>query len=154
MGYEERMHKKAHEAEREAMLSEPVRRFVPEEVVERASTAGGACPDPMTGRMIRWAWQQGQEGRKVTVTSLAAQFRLSRRTLDLKFADPLGVSAGDDLLRQRLDMAAHLLRTTDLSISDISFQCGYTKQDPLTTRFRKAFGMTPKAYRLEDKLEN
>ena len=143
----------AHERDREAMLAEPVRRFKPERVVERASTAGGACPDPMTGRMIRWAWQQRQEGRKVTVTSLAAQFHLSRRTLDRKFAEHLGIPAGDYLLRQRLDMAAHLLRTTDLSIADISFQCGYTKQDTLSTRFRKEFGMTPKAYRMENSME-
>lgn len=142
----------AHEGDREAMLAEPVRRFKPEGVVERASTAGGACPDPMTGRMIRWAWQARQEGRKVTVTTLASQFRLSRRTLDRKFSDFLGVSAGEYLLRQRLDMAAHLLRTTDLSIADISFQCGYTKQDTLSTRFRKVYGITPKAYRLENSL--
>lgn len=143
----------AHEGDKAAILAEPLRRFAPEGVVERASTAGGACPDPMTARMIRWAWQQRQEGRKVTVTSLADQFRLSRRSLDRKFAEHLGIPAGDYLLRQRLDMAAHLLRTTNLSIADISFQCGYTKQDTLSTRFRKVYGITPKAYRLEYSLE-
>ncbi|MCH8511619.1 MAG: helix-turn-helix domain-containing protein [Kiritimatiellae bacterium] len=139
----------AHEGDREAMLEEPTRRFAPEGVIERASTAGGPCPDPMTARMIRWAWQASQSGQKVTVTELASQFRLSRRTLDRKFSEHLGTSAGDYLLRQRLDMAAHLLRTTDMSIAEISFQCGYTKQDTLSTRFRAVYGMTPKAYRKE-----
>jgi LacI family transcriptional regulator len=139
----------AHEGDREAIRAEPIRRFAPEALVERASTAGGPCPDPMTARMIRWAWQAGQSGQKMTVTDLASQFRLSRRTLDRKFSEHLGVSAGDYLLRQRLDMAAHLLRSTDINISEISFRCGYTKQDTLSTRFRAVYGMTPKAYRKE-----
>lgn len=137
----------AHERDRDAMLAEPVRRFPPERVIERASTGAGACPDPMTARMIRWAWQARQEGSKVTVTELASRFRLSRRTLDRKFSEHLGVSVGDYLLRQRLDMAAHLLRTTTRSIAEISYHCGYAKQDNLSTRFKKVYKMTPKAFR-------
>lgn len=143
----------AHPGDRAAVLAEPVRRFAPEGVVERASTGAGACPDPMTARMIRWAWQARQEGQKVTVTELASRFRVSRRTLDRKFSEHLGSSAGDYLLRQRLDMAAHLLRTSDLSIAEISYQCGYAKQDTLSTRFRKVYGMTPKAFRGKEGLE-
>ena len=57
--------------------------------------------------------------------------------------------ARDYLLQQRLDLAAHLLKTTDQSIAEISHHCGYSKQDTLSTRFRKIYGLTPKAYRAE-----
>jgi LacI family transcriptional regulator len=137
----------AHPGDREAILREKTRRFPPERVVGRASTAGGACSDPMTARMIRWAWQTIQEGNRLQVADLASRFHLSRRSLDRKFSQHLGMGAGDYLRSQRLDMAVHLLRSTNLTIAEVSHRCGYTKQDTLSTIFRKLFDQTPMEFR-------
>ncbi|MCC5842195.1 MAG: helix-turn-helix domain-containing protein [Opitutales bacterium] len=142
-----------HPGDREAILREKTRRFAPERVVMRASTAGGACADPMTARMIRWAWQAMQEGNKVQVSDLALQFHMSRRTLDRKFSQHLGMGAGDYLRTQRLDMAVHLLRSTEMTIAEISQRCGYTKQDTLSTVFRREFDKTPMEFRREARKE-
>lgn len=138
-----------HPGDRDAVLQEATRRFAPERVVVRASTAGGACADPMTAGMIRWAWQAMRRGERVQVSNLATQFRLSRRTLDRKFSQHLGMGAGDYLRSQRLDMAVHLLRNTNLTIAEISQHCGYTKQDTLSTSFRRTFHQTPMEFRRE-----
>ncbi|MCC5804900.1 MAG: helix-turn-helix domain-containing protein [Opitutales bacterium] len=138
-----------HPGDREAILREKTRWFVPERVVMRASTAGGACADPMTARMIRWSWQAMQEGKKVQVSDLASRFQMSRRTLDRKFSQHLGAGAGDYLRAQRLDMAVHLLRSTELTMAEVSQRCGYSKQDTLSTIFRREFGQTPMEFRRE-----
>ncbi len=140
-----------HPGDRDAILREETRRFPPERVVMRASTAGGACPDPLTGRMIRWAWQAMQEGNKVQVSDLASHFQMSRRTLDRKFSQHLGMGAGDYLRTQRLDMAVHLLRSTDLTMAEVSQRCGYSKQDTLSTIFRREFDQTPMEFRRESR---
>ncbi len=124
-----------------------LRRFPPKGVVERASTAGGACGDPLTAQMIRWAWTRVRMEIPVSVADLAAKFHMSRRTLDRKFREYYGKPAGEFLLDLRMDLARHLLRTTDLAIGEISSRCGYAKQDVLTRRIRAEFGCTPKEYR-------
>jgi LacI family transcriptional regulator len=136
-----------HPGDRDAILREKTRRFPPERVVTRASTAGGACADPLTAEIIRWAWQAMQEGQKIHVSDLASRFHMSRRTLDRKFGHHLGMGAGDYLRGQRLDMAVHLLRNTDSTMAEISQRCGYTKQDTFSTVFRRSFNMTPKEFR-------
>lgn len=143
-----------HPGDCDAILSEETRRFAPEKVVGRASTAGGACADPITARMLRWAWQAMQDGNKVQVSDLAVQFKTSRRSLDRRFMLHLGMGAGDYLRVQRLDMAVHLLRNTNLTIAEISQQCGYSKQDTLSTVFRKAYGQTPMEFRRQGKVHS
>ena len=105
-----------HPGDRDAVLQEATRRFAPERVVVRASTAGGACADPMTAGMIRWAWQAMQRGRTgAGLQSRHTVFGSLGRTLDRKFSQHLGMGAGDYLRSQRLDMAVHLLRSTNLN---------------------------------------
>ncbi len=124
-----------------------LRRFPPERVAERASTAGGVCADPMTARMMRWAWTEIRAGRRVRVSDLAAKHRMSRRTAERFFERHAGRSAGDYLQWLRLDLAKHLLRTTRLSVGEISERCGFAKQDVLSNLFRKSLGMTPREFR-------
>lgn len=124
-----------------------LRRFPPERVVERASTAGGVCADPLTARMMRWVWMEMSTGRRVLVSDIAVRHNMSRRSVERRFADYAGVSAGDYLQKLRLDLARHLLRVGNLPISEISERCGFAKQDIFSTSFRRVFGITPRAYR-------
>ena len=131
---------------REAVAS-LYRRYPPEGVVARASTAAGACADPLTARMIRWIWEQVQAGRLLTVTELARTHHLARKTLERRFAQHAGYSPGDLIQRLRLDLARDLLRNSRLSIAEISHRCGFAKQDVLSRALRAADGCTPREYR-------
>ena len=51
------------------------------------------------------------------------------------------------LSKVRLDAAAKLLATTDLLVKQVAASAGYRDANYLTRRFRRAFGVTPLAYR-------
>ncbi len=53
-----------------------------------------------------------------------------------------------DLLHQyRLDYAKHLLKTTDLSITDVAFTCGYNSIRTFNRNFQRRFHTTPQKYK-------
>ncbi|MCC5849759.1 MAG: helix-turn-helix domain-containing protein [Verrucomicrobia bacterium] len=124
-----------------------LRRFPPKEVVERASTACGGCADPMTARMIRWAWNRIHRGDPVTITDMAAVHRMSLKTLERRFSEHAGATAEDTVRRLRLDLARSLLRETRLPVAEISEHCGYAKQDVLSRALRAAEGCSPREFR-------
>jgi AraC family L-rhamnose operon regulatory protein RhaS len=58
-----------------------------------------------------------------------------------------GYSPGQYLQRVRFDRACELLRNTDLSITDITFACGYSSSQYFSEAFKKTAHMTPSEYR-------
>ncbi len=124
-----------------------LKKFAPEGVVERASTAGSACADPLTARIVRWAWSQLQNGQPVNVSDLASQHHMSRRSVDRRFQEHVGLAAGEFLQGLKLNLARELLKTTDLQISEISLRCGFSKQDVLSRALKAKEGCTPREYR-------
>lgn len=124
-----------------------LKRFPPERLFARASTAGGGCRDPMTARMARWVWDQMRAQNTVDVDGIAAQFHMSRKTVYRLFSKHLGMPPGDWIDGARLDLAKHLLRNTRLSISEISERCGFAKQDVLSRALKRETGLTPREFR-------
>lgn len=51
------------------------------------------------------------------------------------------------LVQQRIAKAKELLRTTDLSVTDICAEVGFESLGSFSTLFRKAAGISPSAYR-------
>jgi AraC family transcriptional regulator len=51
------------------------------------------------------------------------------------------------LVEQRLEKAKKLLVDSDLTISDVAYDCGFASQSHLTRLFRKHLNITPKEYR-------
>lgn len=130
-----------------AEVGQLYRRYPPVGVVARASTAAGACADPVVARMIRWIWSHVQQGRLITATELARAHNMSRKTMERRFAQHAGSTPGELILKLRLDLARDLLRNTSLSIAEISHRCGFAKQDVLSRALRAAEGCTPREYR-------
>jgi AraC-like DNA-binding protein len=57
------------------------------------------------------------------------------------------VTAGQYVLRARIEQACHRLRHSLDPISEIALDCGYADQASFTRQFRKSVGLTPSAYR-------
>ena len=123
------------------------RRFPPVRVVERASTAAGGCADPLTARMIRWAWDRVQREEAVSVTEMARAHHMHVKSLERRFQEHAGGNAVDLLARLKLNRAKALLRESTLPIAEISSRCGYSKQDVLSRALRAAEGCTPREFR-------
>jgi AraC-like DNA-binding protein len=81
------------------------------------------------------------------VPALARAARLSPAHFSREFSRAFGETPYRYLLTRRLERAAALLRTTDRTVADICFTVGLKSVGSFTTSFRRAFGMTPTAYR-------
>ena len=58
-----------------------------------------------------------------------------------------GTSIQQDIIRARIDHAAHLLNGTKYSISEIARQCGYENYEHFSRQFKKWKGCSPRSYR-------
>lgn len=63
------------------------------------------------------------------------------------FQRTIGISPVQYLLKYRVSEAAHLLRTTQLSVAEIAGQCGFDSPSNFTQTFKRFYAVTPKAYR-------
>jgi transcriptional regulator GlxA family with amidase domain len=74
---------------------------------------------------------------------LADRVGLSLRHLERLFEAELGQSMTEAAMGIRLDEAAHRLRTTDGSITEIALDCGFASAATLSRRYRERFGVPP-----------
>lgn len=80
---------------------------------------------------------------RITVEDLAAQACLSQSRFHELFREVMATSPYRFLLNTRLDHACQMLRTTTLSVADISSRTGFSSQSAFTTALRKHRGLTP-----------
>jgi AraC-like DNA-binding protein len=81
------------------------------------------------------------------VDEMAAAAGLSRAHFSREFKRAFGESPHAYLLTRRLERAAALLRNTDRSVADVCLSVGLRGIGSFTTSFRRAYGLSPTAYR-------
>jgi AraC-like DNA-binding protein len=81
------------------------------------------------------------------VDDLAAAAGLSRAHFSREFRRAFGESPHAYLLTRRLERAAALLRGTDNSVAEVCMAVGLQSVGSFTTSFKRAYGLTPTAYR-------
>ena len=84
----------------------------------------------------------------VNESMLADILGVSTRQLSRILRQNYGMGYSEKMNAARMDHAAWLLRTTDLSVSAISEIAGFSSEGNLFRHFRTRFGKTPKQYRL------
>ncbi len=73
----------------------------------------------------------------------------SREHLARSMKKYYGVTPSDYVTELRLDYAANMLRFSNLSITDICFECGFSNISWFYTQFKKRFSESPSKYRKE-----
>ena len=82
------------------------------------------------------------------LNDVASQFHISGRHLSRKFVSELDVSYSEFVQNERVQRAAALLKTTDLSIKDIAKQTGFKTVHYFTRVFHSVMGSPPGIFRL------
>jgi transcriptional regulator GlxA family with amidase domain len=82
-----------------------------------------------------------------SITELAHQMNLSSSRLGHLFRTQVGIDLDGFLRNARLEKAAELLRTTELSIKEIAAQVGYHHASSLDRGFKHKFALEPADYR-------
>lgn len=83
----------------------------------------------------------------INIDDLANQLGISARSLNRRFKNATGLSPNVYLQQQRLNTARELLRTSNLTISEVANAVGYSDSDYFCRRFRNAMKQTPSTYR-------
>lgn len=83
----------------------------------------------------------------LALQDLAGHLGYSRLYLSRYINDTLKMSFTDLIHQHRINYAAHLLRSTEQSISDIAFSCGYNNLRSFNRCFKEFEHTTPREYR-------
>lgn len=86
-----------------------------------------------------------------TIDVLVRKIGVSRSVLYRKLKALTGQSISELVRTVKLKKAAHLLETTNLSISEIAFSLNFNDQKHFRQSFKELFGVIPSAYRLQNK---
>lgn len=86
-------------------------------------------------------------GETIEVAELASACALSRSHFSRAFKCSTGLSPQDWIRHQRIAHAKHLIRSTDLSLTQISLECGFCDQAHFCHIFTRSEGINPFAWR-------
>ena len=114
-------------------------------VVTRHSTDSEVISDVFVAKALGWA--RNHLGEKLTADRLAVSAHCSKPYLQERTELALGITLAAAIRRLRLTTAVELLTTTDLPVSDISRRCGFACISHFAVLLKKAYGLTPLAYR-------
>jgi len=81
------------------------------------------------------------------VQDLADIAGMSRAHFVRQFTRAVGLSPSEHVFRLRMERAAHLLETSDLPVLEIARQCGFDNSNYFAKAFRRAFEVSPTAFR-------
>lgn len=84
---------------------------------------------------------------KINISDVAVACSLSRSYFSRAFKKSTGLSPQQWLTHARVEKARILLQMSDLSLTEIGFECGFSDQSHFTTTFSKNFGVPPKHWR-------
>lgn len=117
---------------------------------ELKNTQIKASPNKNKDRILTMlAYIQENYEKKLTLQDIADASAVSTRECLRCFQVSIRQSPMEYLMEYRLQAAAKLLETTNLSISEIALQTGWGSSSYFTKMFHKLRGKTPNAYRKE-----
>ena len=130
--------------EGEAAPSAPIL-IDPEGVMEALSTDTAFAGDEIVQKAVSYIKENISS--PIGVEDLLRTLHVSRRTLEERFRKVLHRSPAEEIRQIRLNELKHLLRNTQLPLSEVTHRCGFAYQEVMIRFFKKATGETPGEYR-------
>jgi LacI family transcriptional regulator len=130
------------DGERDVPLLTPI---PPLPVIVRRSSDAVAIDDPEIAEALRII--ESRFAEDLSVEDLARQLTISRRALERRFREQLGRTLYDEITRARITHAKQLLSNTEIPISAVARQCGFSGTASLGRAFARSEGLGPGAYR-------
>jgi len=87
--------------------------------------------------------------KQLSLDDLAKRANLSNYYFTRVFKKEIGYTPHEYLILLRMNAAKFYLRTTSLSVKDISYQTGFLNECSFCTCFKKTVGTTPASYRAQ-----
>ncbi|MBE5777358.1 MAG: helix-turn-helix domain-containing protein [Clostridiales bacterium] len=87
------------------------------------------------------------EDESLSLARVAENLHYSPYQLSRKFREIAGMQFRDYVRLRRISLSLKALRDTDESILQIALRFGFSSHEAFTRAFKRAFGLTPRAYR-------
>ena len=117
----------------------------PTHVISRQSTDVLAVSDKTVAEAVRFI--RANSARPISVEDVLDIVPLSRRYLDHKFLRAFGHSIHGEITRCRVERIGEMLLETDLTVSQIAYDLGFSGPDHIGRYFRRHKGVNPSIYR-------
>lgn len=104
----------------------------------------GALTQPMLGRVLDH--MRANLTGNLSIAEVARVANLSPHHFSARFKLSLGMAPHQWIIRARIEEGARLLRTTPLSIAQVSLSVGFGSQSHFCHAFRRWMGTTPRKY--------
>jgi len=137
----------------ESAMSRMLARAAGCEILAELFRLSGASFAPAKGGLAPWAERRSVEimrarfSEDISLDDLAAEARLSPFHFARMFKQSVGVPSRVYLTRLRMERACELLETTDLPVTEIALEVGYSSNQVLARVFIKHRQMSPSDYR-------
>jgi DNA-binding LacI/PurR family transcriptional regulator len=115
-------------------------------VIERSSTGGSSPANRGVHRAWRLLEDYPREG--LTVDTLIEVSKVPRISFYKQFKKTFGMSPGTGIRMSRIRKAKMLLAGSDMSISKVARQCGFSGESDFSNFFKREVGIPPQIWRL------
>ena len=115
-------------------------------VVTRESTGYDAMRYPTIARAMKFIHSKAMQ-RNISVPDVAEVAGCSRRYIEMLFRRHVGASIRDTILAVKIEGVKTLLERSNLSIGEITEQCGFARESHLGVVFKKATGSSMRDWR-------
>ena len=107
--------------------------------------AGSQREDPIVQRALEIIWSHSPN--PISVSDIARQLPVTRRTLDRRFVEATGHSVLDEINACRLNRAKRLLAETELPVKAVAHLAGFNSTERMRVLFVEREGISPTAFR-------
>ena len=89
---------------------------------------------------------------RITIKDLSKQFLMNPTTLKKAFKKVYGTALAAHIKQHRMEKAAELMITSDMSIAQIALCVGYESQSRFSAAFKETYGVVPRQYRKKNNI--
>jgi AraC-like DNA-binding protein/PAS domain-containing protein len=114
-------------------------------IAESPARSRGGLPPGLTRRICDYI--ESNLGQKIGLAALAAMSGLSTFHFARAFHQSMGIPPHSYVLRRRLEQVKHMLRETQLPLSEIALATGFSDQSHLARHFHRLTGVSPSVAR-------
>jgi LacI family transcriptional regulator len=117
----------------------------PTHIITRQSTDIFATNDKYISAVLKYIHQNTD--KKLNISNIICMAPLSRRLLENRFKQEIGLPVYSYIMNLRIDKFAHKLIETDAPIIEIANEMGFSDYKNIARLFKKMKGCTPSEYR-------
>lgn len=85
----------------------------------------------------------------IRIETLCSELQIGRTKLYEIFRKELNIGVSKYILKRRMHRAKKLIKTTELSVTEISQSVGFSDYNYFSKVFKKIYGRSPKSYRIK-----